>query len=115
MSTGSGTTGANRRRRSRSSRRKGSVRPFWGDPETAAGPEHVIEPVEHPTALIDSLGAPPFPRADAAPHYFTAVYSRATGMALALAHAYGIVDEVDEGDEVDDDDNGSDGRETSDT
>jgi hypothetical protein len=50
-----------------------------------------VEPVEHPTALIDSLGVPPFPRADAAPHYFAAVYARATGMALALAHAYGIV------------------------
>lgn len=89
-----------RRRRSRSSRRKGSARPFWGDPEIAGGPEHLIEPVEHPTALIDSLGAPPFPRADAAPHYFTAVYSRATGMALALAHAYGIVDDGDDDDEA---------------
>lgn len=98
--------GGGRRRRSRSSRRKGSARPFWGNPETAAGPEHVIEPVEHPTALIDSLGVPPFPRADAAPHYFAAVYSRATGMALALAHAYGIVDEDDEPDDdgPDDDD-----------
>jgi hypothetical protein len=70
----------------------------------AAGPEHVIEPVEHATALIDSLGAPPFPRADAAPHYFAAVYARATGMALVLAQAYGIVaDEADEEAEGDDD------------
>ena len=97
MSDG-GSSSANRRRRSRSSRRKGSARPFWGDPEVAAGPEHLIAPVEHPTALIDSLGAPPFPRADAAPHYFTAVYARATGMALALAHAYGIVDDGDDAD-----------------
>jgi hypothetical protein len=87
-----------RRRRSRSSRRKASARPFWGNPEVAAGPEHYIEPVDHPTALIDSLGVPPFPRADAAPHYFLAVYTRATGMALALAHAYGIVDEGEEPD-----------------
>jgi len=85
-----------RRRRSRSSRRKGSARPFWGDPDLAAGPEHYIEPVDHPTALIDSLGVPPFPRADAAPHYFLAVYTRATGMALALAHAYGIVEDSDD-------------------
>jgi hypothetical protein len=90
--------GANRRRRSRSARRKGSARPFWGNPEVAAGPEHVIAPVEHPTALIDSLGVPPLPRADAAPHYFAAVYARATGMALALAHAYGIVEDDDEDD-----------------
>jgi hypothetical protein len=88
----------NRRRRSRSgSRRKGSVRPFWGDAYTAAGPEHAIAPVDHPTALIDSLGVPPLPRADAAPHYFAAVYNRATGMALALAHAYGIVETDDDG------------------
>lgn len=98
---------SNRRRRSRSSRRKGSARPFWGNPEVAAGPEHYIEPVDHPTALIDSLGVPPFPRADAAPHYFAAVYSRATGMALALAHAYGIVDE-DGGDELGGDGEGGD-------
>jgi hypothetical protein len=88
-----------RRRRSRSSaRRRGSARPFWGDPDTAAGPEHEIAPVAHPTALIDSLGTPPLPRADAAPHYFAAVYQRATGMALALAHAYGIVAEDDDPD-----------------
>jgi len=87
----------NRRRRSRSNqRRKGSVRPFWGDADTATGPEHAITPVTHPTALIDSLGVPPFPRAEAAPHYFAAVYNRATGMALALAHAYGIVAPDDE-------------------
>ena len=89
----------NRRRRSRSNqKKKGSVRPFWGDAETASGPGHAITPVVHPTALIDSLGVPPFPRADAAPHYFAAVYQRATGMALALAHAYDIV-ESDEGDD----------------
>lgn len=99
---------SSRRRRSRSSRRKGSARPFWGNPELAAGPEHYIEPVDHPTALIDSLGAPPFPRADAAPHYFTAVYTRATGMALALAHAYGIVDEDADGDDDLADDDGFD-------
>lgn len=99
--------GGNRRRRSRSSRRKASARPFWGDPEAAAGPERLIEPVDHPTALIDSLGLPPFPRSDAAPHYFAAVYSRATGMALALAHAYGIVED-DDGDE----DDGGDDSET---
>jgi hypothetical protein len=93
-----GTPASNRRRRSRSSRRKTSARPFWGDPEVAAGPEHDIEPVEHATALIDSLGAPPFPRADAAPHYFAAVYARATGMALALAQAYGIVADEDDDD-----------------
>jgi hypothetical protein len=58
--------------------------------------------VEHPTALIDSLGVPPFPRADAAPHYFAAVYQRATGMALALAHAYGIVAEDDEDEPAED-------------
>lgn len=92
-----------RRRRSRGSRRKRSTRPFWGDPEVAAGPEHAIVPVAHPTALIDSLGVPPFPRADGAPHYFAAVYQRATGMAEALAHAYGIMaDDPTDDDPADD-------------
>ncbi len=87
----------NRRRRSRSNqKKKGSARPFWGSAEIAAGPDHTITAVVHPTALIDSLGVPPFPRADAAPHYFAAVYQRATGMALALALAYGIVESDDE-------------------
>ena len=44
-----------------------------------------------PTALIDSLGPPPFPRGDVAPHYFAAVYERASGMALALAVAADLV------------------------
>jgi hypothetical protein len=89
------------RRRSRSSaRRNRPTRPFWGDPETAAGPEPAVTPVDHPTALVDSLGPLPFPRADAAPHYFAAVYTRAAAMALALATAAGIVDTPDSEDDV---------------
>jgi hypothetical protein len=82
------------RRRSRS-RRSRSARPFWGNPETAAGPRQAVRPSEHPTALIESLGVPPFPRADVAPHYFEAVYQRAAAMAVALATAAGVVDAVE--------------------
>lgn len=89
------TTPGEGRRRSRSRRRRPS-RPFWGDAEAVAGPEHRITPVEHPTALVDSLGVPPFPRAEIAPHYFAAVYRRAAGLAVALATAAGLVRTDDE-------------------
>lgn len=92
---------SSRRRRSRSASRRRSARPFWGDPEQASGPEHRVVPVAHPTALVDSLGAPPFPRADVAPHYFQAVYQRAAGMALALATAAGVVEADDPADDGD--------------
>lgn len=95
--------GGGRRRRTRAPRRKTSTRPFWGDPETAAGPVEPVEPVAHPTALIDSLGVPPFPKADVAPHYFALVYGRATGMALALAAGQGIVVTPEADDDGDDD------------
>lgn len=84
------TTPTEGRRRSRARRRR-PARPFWGDAGTVAGPERTITPVEHPTALVDSLGVPPFPRAEVAPHYFAAVYQRAAGMAVALATAAGLV------------------------
>jgi hypothetical protein len=87
------------RRRSRGGRRTRPARPFWGNPETAAGPEQTVVPVDHPTALVDSLGPLPFQRADAAPHYFAAVYQRAAGMAVALATAAGIVDTVEPDDD----------------
>ncbi len=85
-----------RRRSRRGGQRKAvPTRPFWamgpaGDEGTDPG-AHPIRPAAHPTALIDSLGPPPFPRGDVAPHYFAAVYERASGMALALAVAADLV------------------------
>ena len=83
------------RRRSRRGgpRRAAPGRPFWamGDDDGTDPAAHPVRPAGHPTALIDSLGPPPFPRGDVAPHYFAAVYERASAMALALAMAADIV------------------------
>ena len=94
------------RRRSRrgGQRRAAPGRPFWamGDDEGTDPSAHPVRPATHPTALIDSLGPPPFPRGDVAPHYFAAVYERASGMALALAVAADLVVWDDEPDDADD-------------
>lgn len=84
----------NRRRSRRGGQRKTvPTRPFWAmaDDEGTDPSAHPIRPAAHPTALIDSLGPPPFPKGDVAPHYFAAVYERASGMALALAVAADLV------------------------
>ena len=65
-------------------RRSAPARDFWGT-EHANEPEKVvIEPSEHPAALIESLGPPPFPGAGLAQHYFDAIYGRAAALAFAL-------------------------------
>ena len=50
----------------------------------------LIEPSDDPTALIESLGPPPFPGGDVAQHYFDAIYERAAALAFALATAAGF-------------------------
>jgi hypothetical protein len=70
-------------------RRSAPARDFWGA-ENADEPRTVIEPSEHPTALIKSLGPPPFPGAGLAQHYFDAIYARAAALAFALASAAGV-------------------------
>lgn len=75
------------RRRRRSTR---SVRDFWGDEHATGAEPTVIRAADHPTALIRSLGALPLPNSAVAPHYFDAIYERASSLAIALAASAGL-------------------------
>ena len=79
----------------RSRRPARPVRDFWGNEPSADMAPIVIRAVEHPTALIRSLGELPLPNSAAAPHYFDAIYERAANLALALATSAGLSDMSD--------------------
>ena len=84
-----------RRRRSSSrggQRRSSGGRAFWGTDDAPARELPVIVPTAHPSALVESLGALPFPGGRVAQHYFDAVYDRAAGLAVALATAAGLTE-----------------------
>jgi hypothetical protein len=81
---------------SRAPRRKPRpARDFWGDERPADEGLTVIRAVDHPTALIQSRGAPPIPQGVIAQHYFDAIYERAAALAIALATSVGL-SEADE-------------------
>ena len=67
-------------------------RDFWGPDlaEQSTTTPTPIRPSDHPTALIESLGTPPFPDGEVAQHYFDAVYERAAALAIALATSAGL-------------------------
>ena len=101
---GGASNGGSRQDKNRSSRRrKGSrkkkVDPkvFWGDPEQlAAVPTDSAAITAKPSAVVQSLGRPPLSnQANAAEHYFAAVYDRAVNLAAALAAAGGLLDAGD--------------------
>ena len=77
-------------------RRSGPTRDFWGTATPESDEPTRIEPNDHPTALIQSLGPLPFPGGQVAQHYFEVVYERASMLALALATSAGIVAEPDD-------------------
>jgi hypothetical protein len=86
----------NRRRRGgqQQKRKQATGRDFWG---TDAIADDVavdsIRPLEDPTALVSSLGAPPLPsREVAAEYHFALVYEKAAALATALAAASGLLD-----------------------
>jgi hypothetical protein len=83
---------------SRRTQRNRSVpaRDFWGASAGEDTPLPVIRPSDHPTALVHSLGAPPFPGGAVATHYFDAVYERAAALALALAAAADLLEVADD-------------------
>jgi hypothetical protein len=73
-------------------RRTAPARDFWGTDALDDPPDTVIRPTDQPTALIKSLGPPPFPGGEVARHYFDAVYERAAALAIALATSAGLAD-----------------------
>ena len=67
---------------------------FWGDPEAVPDLEIRINPNNDPTAMIRSLGKPPFVfNNENAERHFAVVYGRATMLASALAAASGLFDD----------------------
>lgn len=66
---------------------------FWRAAPDPPEPE-VIEPSDHPTALIRSMSTPPLPgQAAVAGPYFAAVVERAAMVATAVAASAGLLDE----------------------
>ena len=91
---------------SRSRRRSGPQRDFWGNADANAEPATRITPADDPTVMLHSLSSPPLPgRETVAVHYFAAVAEKAASLAVALAAASDLLDwgddDSDEPDELD--------------
>lgn len=85
-----------RRRKSRkgSTRQSKAAPPaeFWRAAPDPPAPE-VIEPSDHPTALIESMSTPPLPgQAAVAGPYFAKVVERAAMVATAIAASAELLD-----------------------
>ena len=76
-----------------------AARDFWGTVPEKEAPVAVVRPLQDPTALIKSLGAPPLPgRETIAQYHFELVYQRASALATALAAASNLLAPDDEDD-----------------
>jgi hypothetical protein len=65
---------------------------FWGR-TVSEDPPAPIRPADDPTALVDSLGAPPLPNRELmARAYFASAYDKAALLARALAAAAGLLE-----------------------
>ena len=65
---------------------------FWGRTVTE-DPPAPIRPADDPSALVDSLGAPPLPNRELmARAYFASAYDKAALLARALAAAAGLLE-----------------------
>ncbi len=75
-------------------RRPAPTRDFWGRERADDDDQPMsIRPSEEPTAMIRSLGPPPFPGGETlAEHYFAATYEKAAAVAIALAAASDLLD-----------------------
>lgn len=86
---------SSRRRRS-SSRGRQKPRSLWAAVPAPDAPEP-ITPVSDPSALIDSLGAPPLKgHSSVAEHYLAAVVERAAMLASGLADVAGLLAPTDD-------------------
>jgi hypothetical protein len=77
-------------------RRSTKAREFWGPDTLDDERATVIVPSDHPTALVESLGPPPFPGGQIAALHFEVVYERAASLAVALAASAGLIGEPNE-------------------
>jgi hypothetical protein len=85
-------------------RRAAPTRDFWGGAPADDESVNLIRPSDDPTAMIRSLGPPPFPGGETiAEHYFSAVYQKAATLATALAAASGLLDTATFSDDRSDD------------
>ena len=79
------------RRRRSSQQRRQKPRGLWAA-VPAPDPPEPIAPVSDPSALIDSLGAPPLKgHSSVAEHYLAAVVERAATLATGLADVAGLL------------------------
>jgi len=86
---------AARRRRSSQARRQ-KPHGLWSAVPTPDEPEPIIPAVD-PSALIDSLGAPPLKgHSSVAEHYLAAVVERAATLATGLADVAGLLADTDD-------------------
>jgi len=80
-------------RKRKKSRKKPRLDPvkYWGDPTALPVRTDYTLQTTDPTAVIRSLGKAPIPGKNSAPElYFELLYSRAAGLAQALAFAGGL-------------------------
>jgi len=85
------------RRKANSRRRPSTGRGFWGLDDVEDDEPEPISISDEPTAMVASLGPPPFPdRETIAEYHFAAVYEKAAALAVALAAANGLLEIDDE-------------------
>jgi hypothetical protein len=85
-----------RRNRRPQNQRRNPRRDLWS-PTPALGEPEPIKPATDPTALIDSLGAPPLRgHSSVAEHHLSAVIERAAAVATALAASAGLLAEEED-------------------
>ena len=84
-------------------RKKGRKKPrldpvkYWGDPGALPVRHDYALEAKDPTAVIRSLGKAPIPGKNSAPElYFEVLYTRAAGLAQALAFAGGLNEDTDD-------------------
>lgn len=89
--------GNNKNQPSKSRKRKNRKKPkldplkYWGDPSAMPTRDDYALETPDPTAVIRSLGKAPIPGKNSAPElYFDVLYTRAAGLAQALAFAGGL-------------------------
>ena len=91
-------------KRKRKSRKKPKLDPlkYWGDPGALPTRDDYALDSPDPTAVIRSLGKAPIPGKNSAPElYFEVLYTRAAGLAQALAFA-GDLNSADDAESTED-------------